>query len=53
MALTREDQRSEAEFRLVSMGMDHLARLVVVVFVPLGESIRLISARRASREERK
>ena len=53
MALTREDERSEGERRFVSIGMDHLARIVVVVFSPRGEAVRLISARSASRKERR
>lgn len=52
MALTREDERSEGEPRFVSIGMDHLTRVVVVVFRSRGESVRLISARRASKKER-
>jgi len=52
IALTREDEGTEGEQRFVSVGLDHLARLVVVVFSSRGESIRLISARRATRKER-
>jgi len=52
MALTREDVETESERRFVSIGMDHLARFVVVVFSSRGESARLISARRATRKER-
>ena len=52
MALTCEDERSSEERRFVSIGMDHLARVVVVVFAPRGDSARLISARRASKKER-
>ena len=52
MALAREDRASEGERRFVAIGMDHLARLVVVVFSPRGESAQLISARRATRKER-
>jgi uncharacterized protein len=53
MALTREDESSENERRFLSLGMDHLARIVVVSFTMRGEVIRLISARRASKKERK
>ena len=53
MALTREDEASEGELRFVSLGMDHLTRVVVVSFTMRGELIRLISARRASKKERK
>ncbi len=52
MALTHEDERNEGERRFVSIGIDHLTRVVVVVFASRGDSIRLISARRASKRER-
>jgi hypothetical protein len=52
LALTHEDQRSEGEARFVSIGMDHVGRIVVVVYAPRGEELRLISARVASRKER-
>jgi uncharacterized DUF497 family protein len=52
MALTREDERSAGERRFISIGTDHLTRVVVVVFVPRGESVRIVSARRASKRER-
>ena len=51
LALTREDEGVEGERRFVSIGMDHLARVVVVVFSSRGESVRLISARRATKKE--
>jgi len=51
MALTREDEGAEGERRFVSIGMDHLARVVVVVFSSRGESVRLVSARRATTKE--
>lgn len=50
-ALTLEDER-ETEERLVTMGMDSLGRILVVVYTWRGESVRLISARRATRSER-
>jgi len=43
---------SEDEDRFVILGQSH-ERLVVVVFTERGENIRIISARRASRRERK
>ena len=52
MALTREDESTEGERRFVSIGLDHLARLVVVVFSSRGGSVRPISARRATGKER-
>ena len=44
---------SEDEDRFVILGESHGRRLVVVVFTERGENIRIISARRASRRERK
>ena len=51
-ALTLEDER-EAEERFVTMGMDSLGRVLVVVYTWRGECVRLISARRATRSERR
>ncbi len=51
-ALTLEDQR-EAEERFVTMGMDSLGRVLVVVYTWRGDCVRLISARRATRSERR
>ncbi len=41
------------EVRYVSMGIDGLNRLLVVVFTIRGDHIRLISARRADKLERR
>ena len=51
-ALTLEDER-EAEKRFVTMGMDSLGRILVVVYTWRGDRVRLISARRATRSERR
>jgi uncharacterized DUF497 family protein len=53
MALTIEDKSAESEQRFVSVGSDALNRVVVVVYTYRGADIRLISARRATRKERK
>jgi uncharacterized DUF497 family protein len=53
MALTIEDETAESEERFVSVGANALSRVVVVVYTYRGEDIRLISARRATRRERK
>ncbi len=37
----------------IIIGIDHLFRLLVVVYTHRGENIRLISARQATRSERK
>ena len=52
-ALSREDRTARGECRHVAMGMDHAGRVVVVVFTYRGSDIRIISARRAARRERK
>ena len=53
MALTIEDKTGQSEERFVSVGADALNRVVVVVYTYRGDDIRLISARRATRRERK
>lgn len=50
-ALTIEDPHLEEE-RFITVGMDAFARVLVVVYTWRGESIRLISARKATRAER-
>jgi uncharacterized DUF497 family protein len=52
-ALSREDRTARGEYRHVAMGMDHAGRVVAVVFTYRGSDIRIISARRATRRERK
>ena len=52
-ALTREDIDAEGEQRLVTAGMDALGRVLVVVYDHRGENIRLISAKTATKGERK
>ncbi|MDT8391828.1 MAG: BrnT family toxin [Lentisphaeria bacterium] len=51
-ALTLEDD-TDGEERFITMGMDNLGRVLVVVYTWRGDQIRLISARRATRQERK
>jgi len=53
LALTIRDPYCEEEERWVTMGRDALGRILVVVYVWRGDSIRLISARRASASEKK
>ncbi len=52
-ALSFEDTTAQGEQRFVVIGMDHLWRLLVVVYTDRGNRIRLISARPATRSERK
>ena len=51
-ALTIRDAYSDEEERWITMGMDALGKVLVVVYTWRGESVRLISARRATAEER-
>jgi len=53
LALTREDTRARGEQRFVSIGEDSSGRIVVVVYSYRGQTIRMISARAATRSERK
>lgn len=52
-ALSFEDTAAQGEQRFVAIGMDHLWHLLVVVYTNRGNRIRLISARSATRSERK
>ena len=52
MALTITDDHPD-ENRFITLGMDTLGRLLVVVHTWRGDNIRLISARRATRNEQK
>ena len=52
-AITMEDFTATGEQRHVSLGLDALGRVLVVVYTYRGQDIRLISARRASRRERR
>jgi uncharacterized protein len=51
-ALSFEDTTAQGEQRFIVIGMDHLWRLLVVVFTDRGNRVRLISARSATRFER-
>ena len=44
---------SQAEDRFIILGRSHLDKLLIVVHTERGDNIRIISARRASRRERK
>jgi len=52
-AVTIEDPDALGEQRFVTLGMDSLQRVLVVVYTQRGERTRLISARKASRNEAK
>ncbi len=51
-ALSMVDPISAAEDRFVVVGADALGSIVAVVYTYRGESIRIISARRATKSER-
>jgi uncharacterized DUF497 family protein len=51
-AITIEDPDAAGEQRFVSIGKGHFGNILVVVYTLRGEDARLISARRASRNER-
>ena len=52
-ALTMEDITASGEQRFVTVGADSVGRVLVVVYTYREEDIRLISARPATRKERK
>jgi len=52
-ALTIKEQYVAGEQRFVTMGMDFLGRVLVVVYTYRDDDIRLISARTATKRERR
>lgn len=52
LSTTFPDPASEAEQRFVTIGSSALGRLLVVAHTDRGDTVRLISARRATRRER-
>jgi len=52
-ALTDRDVSADDEERWVTMGIDAEGRVLVVVYTWRGENLRLISARNATRRERR
>lgn len=50
-AITREDDHAEGEQRFITVGLDALGRVLVVAYTYRGETIRMISARKATRNE--
>ena len=52
IALTIEDQYAQQEKRFITVGSDTLGRILVVVYSYRGDTIRIISARRATSKEK-
>ncbi|CUS05926.1 conserved protein of unknown function [Candidatus Promineifilum breve] len=50
--LWRDDVGDWEEERFVAVGMDHLSRVLIVVFTFRSEVVRIISARLATKQER-
>lgn len=53
LALTRPDASSRGELRFVMLGVDGFGRHLVIVYTERDTSIRIISARAATKGERK
>jgi len=53
MGFTMEDPDAEGELRFVTLGADALGRILIVIHTSRGERVRVISARKASRNEAK
>jgi len=53
LALTRPDPDARGERRFVTLGCDAFGRLLVVVYTERDACIRVISARLATKQERK
>ena len=51
MAITIEDEHAD-ERRFITLGLSESGRLVVVVYTYRGESVRIISARKATATEK-
>jgi hypothetical protein len=53
LAVTVEDPDAEGEKRFITVGMGSAGELLVVVYVDRGEACRIVSARRATKRERR
>ncbi|MGY6630391.1 MAG: BrnT family toxin [Wenzhouxiangella sp.] len=49
--MTIEDPDTEGEARFITLGADSLGRILVVVHTPREDRVRIVSARKASRNE--
>ncbi|HEY9073407.1 MAG TPA: BrnT family toxin [Desulfobaccales bacterium] len=50
-AITREEPDAIGEQRFLAIGLDFLGRIIVVAYTYRGDDIRLISARKATKQE--
>jgi len=50
-AITLEDMDSAGEQRFLSIGLDILGRIIVVAYTYRGDEVRVISARKATKQE--
>lgn len=53
LAVTVEDPDAEGERRFVTIGMGSAGELLVIVYTDRGDDCRIISARRATKRERR
>jgi uncharacterized DUF497 family protein len=53
LAVTIEDPDAKRERRFITTGLGNAGQLLVVLWTERNEDVRLISARRATRKERK
>ncbi len=53
LAITLEDKTTEGEDRYITIGSDLFGRILTVVYTWRGDSIRLISARKATNREKR
>ena len=51
LAIHQTDPDAEGEERFIAVGLGSAGAILVVVYTPRGEEIRVISARRATRRE--
>lgn len=53
MGITLEDITAEGEHRFITVGSDMFGRVLTVVYTWRGDTIRLISARKATNKEKR
>lgn len=53
LAITVQDPDSEGEARFITIGLGNTGELLVVIYTERNDEYRIISARRATRKERK